>query len=346
MKISVACLPVAGKKNPYQKLMMKGLNNSNNIEAFNGVNNRFYGIFLTWLKFKPNYIHFDWIHSYYVRKNLFLTILFLPNFFFQVIFIKIFTRTKMVWTLHNIFPHNLKFKIIHKIIRIFFAKSCDWIRVFSQKTIKHATKLFFIESNKFKHVPEGDYKKVYPNNTSKLNSRKIIKIDKHCRLYLFIGFIRPYKGLDELIDSFDKLNLTNSKLLIVGFVRDINYYKKLLRKLKNINNENIIIENKFIPVSDMQYYMNSADIIILPFNKIENSGSIILAMGFAKPILAPNIGVISQRLKYQQRLLYDNLDFGLLNSSRYSKKELQRIGKKNLESLKSYKWENFQKEFL
>ena len=57
MKISVACLPVAGKKNPYQKLMMKGLNNSNNIEAFNGVNNRFYGIFLTWLKFKPNYIH-------------------------------------------------------------------------------------------------------------------------------------------------------------------------------------------------------------------------------------------------------------------------------------------------
>ena len=52
-------------------------------------------------------------------------------------------------------------------------------------------------------------------------------------------------------------------------------------------------------------------------------------MGFAKPILAPTL-VISQRLKYQQRLLYDNLDFGLLNSSRYSKKELQkRIGKKS-----------------
>ena len=42
-------------------------------------------------------------------------------------------------------------------------------------------------------------------------------------------------------------------------------------------------------------------LITLGFENIENSGSIILAMGFKKVIIAPNIGVIPDRLNNQKK---------------------------------------------
>ena len=48
-KIIIACLPVSGKENPYQSLMIEGLNVSDKITAFNGIDNRFFGIIRTGL---------------------------------------------------------------------------------------------------------------------------------------------------------------------------------------------------------------------------------------------------------------------------------------------------------
>ena len=65
-------------------------------------------------------------------------------------------------------------------------------------------------------------------------------------------------------------------------------------------------------------------------------------MGFAKPNSSKYWGYFS-KTKYQQRLLYDNLDFGHLFSDiqRRNYKELE----KNLESLKSTNGKIFKKNF-
>jgi hypothetical protein len=60
----VSCLPVAGKENPYQYLMMKGLNESPNLEVKSGIDDKFFGIIRTAVFQKPDYIHFDWETSY------------------------------------------------------------------------------------------------------------------------------------------------------------------------------------------------------------------------------------------------------------------------------------------
>ena len=69
----IACLPVAGNDNPYQKLMIEGLNQSGQLHTFNGVHDKFWGILRTALKHKPDYIHFDWITSYYYRRYTWFT---------------------------------------------------------------------------------------------------------------------------------------------------------------------------------------------------------------------------------------------------------------------------------
>ena len=81
-------MPVAGNKNPFQYLMIKGLNEAQRIKAISGIDNRFFGIYLTAIRQRPTYIHFDWLHSYYYRRTLWMSILNLPLFTSHVLIIK------------------------------------------------------------------------------------------------------------------------------------------------------------------------------------------------------------------------------------------------------------------
>ena len=345
-KSKIVCLPVAGIENPYQYLMIKGLNSTRSIEAFNGVDDRFLGIIKTILKYKPNYLHFDWIQSYYIRKKFWLSLILLPLFIFQVLYIDYFTKSKIVWTLHNIFPHNSNNVSFNRWVRHFFAKHCEWIRVFSEDSIERASNELTISNKKFIVVPEGDYTDVYPNVVSQDRARKELEIDENDLVFLSLGFIKRYKGIKNLIVEFSKLKNKNLQLIIAGQIIDKTYYDEVHNTIVKLQDKRIHLKGGFIPNDKLQFYYNAADIVVLPFEKIENSGSAIMAMGFKKPIIAPKIGVLKKRLNQQYKLLYTNLTEGLETVIKYDKKELIKIGKANFQSLKEYKWEDFIEVFL
>lgn len=338
---TIACLPVAGNKNPYQNLMIDGLNSSNFLNAFNGVDDRFGGIIRTYLKFKPDYIHFDWITSYYHRRSFWLTLLLLPLFASQIYFIKIFTSTKIVWTLHNILPHNAGRISFHKRVRSWFAGQCEWIRVFSETSIKNAYDVLNIPVTKIKILPEGDYTTVYSNNISRKESREKLTIPQNKKTLLYLGLIKPYKGIDKLIDVFHSLSDPELCLIIAGAPIDIAYSNSIGEKIKSLEDSRIIFNNLFIPEDDLQVYYNASDFVVLPFEKVENSGSAIMAMGFKKAIIAPNMGVLQKRLVNQRALLFDDLNVTLLRAINMSSKELTDIGEKNFIELRDYSWKDF-----
>ena len=343
--LNIACLPVAGVENPYQSLMIEGLNKSNNLHAFNGIDNRFLGILKTALQLKPDYIHFDWIQSYYERKKLWMSILLLPFFYFQVLFVKYFTKTKLVWTLHNVLPHNVKHIWLHKLVRRFFASKCHWIRVFSESSIDRAVTQLGVSKDKFKVIPEGDYVAKYPNTVTKEEARKILDIHTSKIVLLSLGFIKPYKGLENLIKTFSEIENSNMELVIAGQSMDSIYTEGLKKLIKSNSKPLIHLIDNFIPTNKLQDFYNAADIVVLPFNKIENSGSVIMAMGFKKAVLAPKMGVLEKRLTDQSFLLYDDLQEGLKVFSNLNKDYLYEIGKKNYLALKKYKWKDFEVAF-
>lgn len=123
------------------------------------------------------------------------------------------------------------------------------------------------------------------------------------------------------------------------------YITELKQLIKE--DKDIIFHPRMIPDEEVQYYMNAADIVVLPFKKIENSGSAILAMGFAKAVIAPNSGVLPKRLEKQQHLLYNNALSEIFNKKNtWSESELTAIGINNKKHLKKHKWEDFSALFL
>lgn len=339
-EIKIACLPVAGIENPYQYLMINGLNYGDNTAAVSGVNDRFLGILRTAILHKPNFIHFDWITSYYIRRRLWMTILNIPLFVFQILFVKYIFNIKIVWTLHNIQPHDTKYSKIHNFCRSFFARHTSWIRLFSEDSIDRAQNMLKVKC-KFIICPEGSYVNYYENIISNEEARLKLNIKKDDFVYLYLGYIKPYKGIEELITSFQQLKILNKKLIIAGNALNIDYFNEIYTK-----DDNLLFENRFIENNELQNFYKSANVVVLPFKKIENSGSAILAMGFKKTVIAPRMGVLERRLINQSKFLFNKNKLTKKMELAFNLKDsLDTYGNLNFEELKSTQWMDFQKHF-
>ena len=111
---------------------------------------------------------------------------------------------------------------------------------------------------------------------------------------MFFGFIRDYKGLDVLLTSISLLkNEISLKLIIAGeFYSNKEKYYNLIDELEI--KENILLFNDFIPTSEVKYYFSAADCVVLPYRDATQSGIVQIAMNFRKPVIATNVGGLSE----------------------------------------------------
>ena len=133
--------------------------------------------------------------------------------------------------------------------------------------------------------------------------------------FLFLGEVRYYKGVLELIDAFQLLDSENVQLIIAGRP----YNNKIVDEIKTRINgrKHIHAILKFIPDDELQIYINASDIMVYPYRDIFTSGGILLAMSFGKPIIAPCIGCITDTLDNDGSFLYDpEQQDGLLRAMR------------------------------
>src|SRR5688572_2256379 len=118
-KIKISCLPVAGIGNPYQHLMIEGLKKHTKLAVKNGISGKLFGIINTCIFQNPDYIHFDWINGYYQRSKSWITYLSIFLFICQILAAKYFFKCKIVWTVHNLCPHDAVNLKLHQRIQIF-----------------------------------------------------------------------------------------------------------------------------------------------------------------------------------------------------------------------------------
>lgn len=341
---TIACLPVAGSSNPYQHLMVNGLNENPGIRAFQGIHDKFFGIARTLLTHRPTYLHFDWISSYYFRRWHWLTYLSVLTFCTQIMLAR-GMGVKVVWTLHNILPHDSPTLRAHRFCQRFLARRCEWIRVFSAGTVARAAAELGVPESKFRIIPEGDYSHVYANHLSREEARKRLGLSGEAKVILNIGLIKPYKGILELMEAFHTQHQPDTYLVIAGKVMDQEYGKKIRERLS----DRILLVDEFVPADELQVYFNAADIVVLPFQSIENSGSVIMAMGFARPIIAPRMGVVRERLIQQDEWLYDSiseLPKKLRSAAELPQSTLEAAGNRNFAALAKFAWQDFARLFL
>jgi glycosyltransferase involved in cell wall biosynthesis len=137
------------------------------------------------------------------------------------------------------------------------------------------------------------YKQAESLNVKKLKQEFGFEDDS--LVLLFFGYVRKYKGLDILIESFPKIlsEYPKAKLMIVGeFYDDPKEYLELIKKLKI--EEQIKVINKFVPNEDVGKYYQAADVVILPYRSATQSGILNVAYGFYKPVIVTDVGGLAE----------------------------------------------------
>jgi glycosyltransferase involved in cell wall biosynthesis len=163
-------------------------------------------------------------------------------------------------------------------------------------------------------IPHPSYIGVYPSQVSRAHARRQLGLDDGDFVYLFIGGIRPNKGIETLIKTFHSLTGDHLHLVIAGKSSGSSDYANRINESARTDTR-IKVFDKFIPDSELQIYLNACDIVVLPFARILSSGSVMLALSFGRPVIAPAIGCLPETISPDSGLLYSPDDSASLEAA-------------------------------
>jgi glycosyltransferase involved in cell wall biosynthesis len=103
---------------------------------------------------------------------------------------------------------------------------------------------------------------------------------------LFFGLLRPYKGIDTLLEAFARIS-GDAELWIAGMPR---MPLEPLQELAARSGARVRIVPRFIPDPEIPALMRRADIVALPYRQIEQSGVLYAALAFGKPLVLSDVG--------------------------------------------------------
>jgi D-inositol-3-phosphate glycosyltransferase len=118
---------------------------------------------------------------------------------------------------------------------------------------------------------------------------------------LFFGRIRPYKGIEHLLAAFRPLaaDHSNYRLIIAGEPKKgSEEYREEIEQFVNRNFApgRIVLRIQFIPDQEMEIYLKGADVLVLPYKEIFQSGVLFLAYSFGLPVVATDVGSFREEI--------------------------------------------------
>ena len=209
-----------------------------------------------------------------------------PNIYEFIIYV---LRNKTILTVHDPFPHSgldtfivrLRRKVAFKLISHFIILN----RVQRQNFLSY----YSLSGNKVINSRLSCYTYLRTINTS--GSNKI-----NGRYILFAGKISPYKGLDYLLPAMKQVHemCPDCRLIVAGggkYHFDIGHYQSL---------DYIDIRNRFIPDSELVALIKNCEFMVCPYTDATQSGVIMSAFAFNKPVIATNVGGLPEMVRHQQ----------------------------------------------
>jgi glycosyltransferase involved in cell wall biosynthesis len=134
---------------------------------------------------------------------------------------------------------------------------------------------------------------------SPAEAKQRLRISAEDRTILFFGRICPYKGVEYLIAAFQQLvgKDPRYRLMIAGEPgKDGEAYWEELQQMIGKQPDRITLNAYFIADHDAETYLKGADVLVLPYRDISQSGILFLAYGFGLPVIATDVGSFRQSI--------------------------------------------------
>ena len=171
----------------------------------------------------------------------------------------------------------------------------DHIFVHTEKMKSELVDEFGVRNTSITVIPYGINNAVPDTGVTRVDARRRLGLHVDDKVLLFCGAIAPYKGLDLLVDAFEQLVRKDSacRLVIAGNPKAgcEKYLKEIQRRVDQAPyRENVIQRIEYIPDADAEIYFKSADVLVMPYRHIFQSGILFWSFSFGLPVVATDVG--------------------------------------------------------
>lgn len=191
---------------------------------------------------------------------------------------------KIIWTAHNIMPHDPIFLDDSK-IRQYLVSNSQVVIALSVSAKEELENKF--GAHQIVVIPEGPL--FHPTTSDRIQLRDKLQVPPENHLVVSLGSLAPYKGIADLLNAslnFDK----KISIRVAGWCGSKEEAE--LRKLYEVAlSDGVDIQIAFGKLTKNEYgaYLQAADFYAAPFRVITNSGSINAALTAGLPVLIPNL---------------------------------------------------------
>jgi Glycosyltransferase len=249
---------------------------------------------------------------------------------------------RLVWTVHNACDHESAHPRIDRFLARTAYHAVDAAILHSpgarslaeQQWRTRRTRNVFV-------IHHGHFIDCYRAPTSRALARQRLGLPLESLVFLFLGNIRPYKGVPRLIRDFKAVAGPHLRLVIAGDVLSSDLQTEITREIGG--SPLVDFRPGFIPDSDLADYLSASNAVVFPYTKALTSGALILAMSYGRACIAPAIGALADTLSPRGGYLYDPdapsaLRDALSSAIRASHK-LDAMGAHNLQCARRWGWD-------
>ena len=188
---------------------------------------------------------------------------------------------KCIFECHNVFPHErtlLDFPMVQ-----YGLGGAEAFIAFSRKNVSGLRDLFPDKDSYYTALPAVFE---HTGNASRAG-----------RTILFFGIVRPYKGLEVLLEAMPiVLRHVDCKLVIAGeFYEPLDYYLSSIRRLGI--DQYVEVNDKYVPNEEIPQLLESVDVLALPYRDATQSGVLRMAVSSGLPAIASDVGAFADEIQ-------------------------------------------------
>jgi D-inositol-3-phosphate glycosyltransferase len=239
---------------------------------------------------KPRIFHILWNNKF---ETIDRTVL--------MLFYKILGK-KIVLTVHNVNVgiRDSKDSLLNRVTLRIQYRLADHIFVHTEKMKFELLEHFDIQEYRVTVIPFGINNSVPNTSLTPTEARRRLGIREGEKTILFFGNIAPYKGLEYLTAAFQQF-LSRSddyRLIIAGWPKNCDTYWATIQESirPDVESGRILLKADFIPDEEAELYFKAADVLVLPYRHIYQSGILFLGYSFGLPVLASDVGALKEEI--------------------------------------------------
>ena len=137
-------------------------------------------------------------------------------------------------------------------------------------------------------IPHGDFRDWFAS---------IERNDPVPGRFAFVGIVRPYKGLDELLTAFGNLHDRARSLTVSG--RSLSPQMTIQLQTMADKDHRVALDLRHVSEQKLVADATSAEVIVLPYREVYNSGVLLLALSLDRPVLvrsSPTVDALAKEV--------------------------------------------------